>query len=341
MSVVNPSSAVIAKAKSKYGKRLQMKDYNALIKCESISEIIQYLRSYTYYQQFLTKVSNDVHRGNLENILREKLFDNFLSLCRYNSDKSPVTTFILRRTEDKEIVKFLTLLSAGKPHEYLFALPLYFTEHTDIPLEKLSKMHSYQELLRAFDKTIYKKVFENYPPDEDGRYPISSIDDALDIVILDELYDSIDHIKNKKDKAQLTGLFNRLVDYNNYSRILRMKRYYHLPNDIVRQHLLPYGKLSGRFLDNILSKESYEEVRSALDATPMGKKARLYEIDSELASHARFEVCRREMYFSSNPEIVLLAYYIVSETELKNIITIIEGVRYSLEPEKIKEMLIL
>lgn len=341
MSIVNPSSAVIAKAKSKYGKRLQMKDYNALVKCGSISEIIQYLRSYTYYQQFLNKVSNDVHRGNLENILREKLYDNFLSLCRYNSDKSPVTTYILRKTEDKEIVKFLTLLSAGKPHEYLFALPMYFTEHTDIPLEKLSKITNHRELLDAFDKTIYKKVLEKFPPDSDGRYPIAEIDDALILSILNELSEDIHHIKNKKVRTQLIDLFDTLIDYDNYSRILRLKRYYQLPNDAVRTHLLPYGKLSGRALDTILAKESYEEVRDALDNTSVGKKAKLYEVDSELASHGRFEVCRREMYFSTNPDIVLLAYYIVMETELKNIVTVIEGVRYSMEPEKIKEMLII
>ena len=339
MSVVNPSSAVIAKAKSKYGKRLTLKDYNALIKCESIGEIVQYLRSYTYYQGFLGKVSNDIHRGNLENILRGKLFDSFLSLCRYNSDKSPVTTYILRKAEDKEIIRFITLLSTGKAHEYIFDLPMYFNEHTDISLERLSKVRSYQELMSVLDKTIYKKIFEKFPPDADGKYRIATIDDAIDTVILDELYKSINHIKSKKDKTQLLALFDTLTDYDNYSRILRLKRYYNLPNDVIREHLIPYGKLSKK-IDSILSKESYEEVRDALAQTPIGRKARRYDIDGEMLIQGRFEVCRHEMYFSSNPEIVLLAYYIVSNTELRNIITIIEGVRYSMEPDKIKEMLI-
>lgn len=341
MSIVNPASAVIAKAKSKYGKRLSMKDYNALVKCESISDIIRYLRSYTYYEQFLDKVGNDVHRGYLETVLREKVFDSFLGLCRYNSDKSPVTIYILRKVEDNEIVKFITLLSAGKPHEYLFAMPLYFNEHTDIRLEKLSHIHSYQELKDVFDKTIYKNVFEKHPPDADGRYDIAAISDALDTVILDELYSSISRIKKKKEKAELIALFDTLTAYDNYSRILRMKRYYKLPNEVIREHLLPYGRLSGRILDDILAEESYEEVKAALDATAVGRKARLYEIDSEFAMEGRYEVCRRQMYYSSNPEVVLFAYYIVTVTELKNIITVIEGVRYSMEPERIKEMLIL
>ena len=93
-------------------------------------------------------------------------------------------------------------------------------------------------------------------------------------------------------------------------------------------------------IDSILSKESYEEVRDTLAQTPIGRKAQRYDIDGEMLIQGRFEVCRHEMYFSSNPEIVLLAYYIVSNTELRNIITIIEGVRYSMEPDKIKEMLI-
>ena len=36
---VNPSNAVIAKARAKYGRRLTAKDYNMLVKSGSVTEV--------------------------------------------------------------------------------------------------------------------------------------------------------------------------------------------------------------------------------------------------------------------------------------------------------------
>ena len=163
----------------------------------------------------------------------------------------------------------------------------------------------------------------------------------MEIYSLKELYSEIAKLKSKSERHALNALFDTLCDYHNYSRIMRLKRYYHLPNSAVREHLLPFGSLTGRRLDQLLLKDSYEDVRSALSHTKVGKKAQNIDIDEEMAVKGRFDKCRHELYFSTSPEVVLLAYYIVSETELKNIITIIEGVRYSIEPSGIRQMLIL
>lgn len=341
MRIVNPSSAVIAKAKAKYGKRLTEKDYSALIKCESVADIVRYLQTYTGYRRYLDKVRSDIHRGRLEETLREQMFNSYLSLCRYNLSKSPVTGYLLRLTEIRELTKYLTLLSIGKPVEYIFSLPTYFDEQTEIPLKKLSSAHSYDEMLRLLSGHGYRTVLERFIPDGDSNIDIASISDAMEIYSLKELYSDISKIKNKSERAELTGLFDTLCDYDNYSRIMRLKRYYHLSNDAVREHLLPFGKLTGRRLDAALTKSSYKEIRAALSDTGVGRKAQEIDLDSEMAVKGRFDKCRHELYFSASPEVVLLAYYIVSETELKNLITIIEGVRYSMTPQSIREMLIL
>ena len=341
MRIVDPSSAVIAKAKAKYGRRLTVKDYAALVKCESVSDIVRYLQSYTSYRRYLEKVGKDVHRGGLEEMLREQMFHSYLSLTRYNRSASPVTGYIYRLTEIRELTKYLTLLSIGRPIEYLFTLPMYFDDQTEIPLSKLSSAHSYDDMLQLLGDHGYRHVLEKYIPGVDSDIDISAISDAMEIYSLNELYNDISKIKNKSERTALTNLFDTLSDYDNYSRIMRLKRYYHLPNDAVREHLLPFGTLTGRKLDAVLTKSSYKEVRAALADTKVGRTAQNIYIDSEMAVKGRYDKCRHELYFSTSPEVVLLAYYIVSETELKNIITIIEGVRYSMSPQSIYEMLIM
>lgn len=341
MAVVNPYSAVIAKAKAKYGKRLTPKDYAALVKCTSVSDIVRYLKTHTEYRKSLEKIKSDIHRGRLEEVLREQVFYQYLSLCRYNRKSSPVTGYLFRLTEIRELIEYLTLLSIGKPLEYLFTLPMYFDEQTEIPLSLLSEAQSYTEMLELLKPHRYRKVLERFTPPSDAEIDIAAISDAMEIDSLRQLYDDIAKMKNKKERASLTALFNTLCDYQNYSRIMRLKRYYQMPNAAVREHLLPFGTLNGKKLDALLMKESYEEVRAALADTKVGKAAKSIDIDDEMAIKGRFDKCRHELYFSTDPEVVLLAYYIVSDTELKNIITIIEGIRYSIEPKSILEMLIL
>lgn len=341
MALINAASAITAKARSRYGNRLREKDYHALVRCASVGEVVQYLKTYTHFQRSLDKISSDIHRGNLENILRKKQFESFLTLCKYNAGSTPVTEFLLRRSEIHELMKFITLLSIGRPQEYLFALPLYFTQHTDIRLEKLSAVHSHSELLAVLEHTDYYKLLKNYPPDDSGDYDLAAIEDALENEILRRLYVDLGHIKNKKERTQLISLFDTLADYRNYSRIIRLKKYYHMNNAAIRDHLLHYGSLTGHRLDRLLARESYEEVSAALRQTSVGRQAQKIDFHSEMAVQGRYNRCRHELYFSTNPEIVLLAYCILSEAELSNVVAIVEGVRYSMDPEAIAETLIL
>ena len=43
MALINAASAIIAKARSKYGKRLMPRDFQAMVKCGSVGDVVQYL----------------------------------------------------------------------------------------------------------------------------------------------------------------------------------------------------------------------------------------------------------------------------------------------------------
>ena len=341
MALINPSSAITAKVRSIYGKRLKLKDYQNMAKCESISEIMQYLKAYTHYREPLDKISNYVHRGNLESTLREKQFEKYLALCKYCSGFSPVTEYYLRSCEITELMRKITLLSINRPEEYIFALPLYFMRHTELDLEAMSTAHSHRELLEALSKTEYQDIVAQFPPNEIGDYNLAAVEDALISYSLKKLYADFGKIKNKKDRNQLKELFDTLIDYSNYTRIIRLKKYYNLNNETVRSHLLGYGSLAGKRLDRILSKEELSDIREELSRTSVGKKAATIDKNSEMAVQGRFNKCRHELYFSTNPEIIMLAFYILSETELSNLIAVIEGVRYKTPPEDILALLIM
>ena len=69
------SNAILAKALSMYGNRLSSNDYSNLLACNNVREVALYLKNYTNYSEVLTDLNeNDVHRGQLEVLLKKKIF---------------------------------------------------------------------------------------------------------------------------------------------------------------------------------------------------------------------------------------------------------------------------
>lgn len=342
--LINASNAVITKARSKYGKRLKEKDYNALIKCQDVSAVVNYLKTHTSYSDALSKVNeSQVHRGQVELLLKQKVFYEFDSLCRYEmSNDSPFSEFIVRRYEIEQLVHFLLLLSCNKVEEYIFALPSYFNKHTEIDLYKLSKCKDFDTFLDTLNKSEYHKILENFRPSDDGVIDIAGAENALNIYSYKELYTAISKRKSKKEKENLKNLCDCINDFCNISRILRIKKYYSMSNEACKSHLMPYGSISEKVIDKMCNAKNIDEVFELMVLTRIGKRINKMPIDKEeqLSIKSRYFMCKKNLYYSTDPAVVLLSYMYVNEAELKNIITIIEGVRYKSSADRIKSLLI-
>lgn len=342
--LLNSSSAVIAKARSKYGKRLTSKDYKALIKCNSVANVVGYLKSHTHYSEILNKVNEtEVHRGHLETLLKQKIFYDYDSLCRYEmSEGSHFSEFIIRRYEIEQLLHFLLLLSCNKSEEYIFALPTYFDKHTEINLYRLSMCKDYDSFIDALGKSEYQEILSHFKPAENGVIDIAGAENALNIYSYKELYDAISKRKSKKEKENLKALCDSINDFCNISRVLRLKKYYSLTPQQIKSHLLPFGSIKNSKIDDMCNAKDSDELFDIISTTRVGKRIKNMEIEKEerLSLLSRYNMCKKHLYYSSDPAVVLLSYMYVSEAELKNIITIIEGVRYNSKKEIIESLLI-
>lgn len=342
--LIDASSAVITKARAKFGKRLKEDDYKALLKCKNVSAVVSYLKTHTHYGDMLSKVNeNEVHRGQVETLLKQKIFYDFDSLCRYEmSEGSPFSEFIIRRYEIEQLVHFLLLLSCNKQEQYIFALPSYFNKHTDIDLYKLSACKDFESFLSTLKKSDYQEILAKFAPDSNGVIDFAGAEDALNVYSYTLLYDAISKRKSKKQKQKLQSLCDYINDFCNISRILRLKKYYSMNAETVKSHLMPFGTIKQSKIDDMCKAKDVEEVFDIIATTGVGKRIKQMSLEKEeqLSIKSRYNMCKRMLYYSTDPAVVLLSYMYVSEAELKNIITIIEGVRYSSSQERIESLLI-
>lgn len=341
----NTSFAVLTKARAKFGKRLTEKDYTSLLACQSVAEVMSYLKSYTHYSAALRDINErDVHRGRLEAMLRQNLFYEFDSLCRYDSSvSSGFSQYVIETIEVEQIVRFLILLNSNSTEKFIYQFPAYFSKHTEIDIDRLANAKNYEEFLKVLSDSPYYEIFKSCSPDEKGRLHISEIENKLYDFVFANLLNIIKKNTKGSERQELTSFFLTINDYNIFSRILRLKKYYNLSPDAIKSNLLlNYCDISPKAIDMMCRAESSAEVFSIMQSTHNGKLIDKigYVYASDISPRVKYRLARKNMHFSNNPSVVMLSYMFISEIELMNVVSLIEGVRYKLDTKLIQSLLI-
>lgn len=338
------SNAILAKARTMYGRRLTDKDYDDLLACKTVSEVAAYLKSQTVYSEILSGLNeNEVHRGQLEVLLRKKLFFERASLARFdmNSEKF-LTVYFINRMEVEQIMRCISLFNIGRVSEYAYEMPVFFEKHTNLNLKAFSDINNLEELCDILGNTRYSKIIRQFIPQGDEQLDVPKIETALYTYILNQLYDSINKNTKGSEKKELLNLFNAVIDFRNFVRISRLKISYHASEEYVRSMLLPYGRLNKAQINSLLQCESSKELMNILKSTYIGKslnKAEYYT-QSQMITALNFIYFKKNIRLSVNASVVMLSYVMLSEIELSNIINLIEGTRYGMSEDDKSRLLV-
>ncbi|MCI8554114.1 MAG: V-type ATPase subunit [Clostridiales bacterium] len=338
-------NVILARARALYGSRLKPEDFTALLGCHTVAEIAAWLKNRTSYVSVLGAINEaNIHRGYLETLLRRKIRNDYASLCRYGfAGGRRLADYLIHREEIGQIISCLRLMSAGRPEEYFYEMPLFLLDTAGIDFVKMSRAASFSELVEALGDTAFARTLQKYPPLEDGTLRIREIENELYRGLTEEVYDTLSDTSGEL-REQLLDLLGTQGDTQNVTRIVRMKRYFQSPPEEIEKNLLPWsGLISVRVRERMVEAVTAEEVLSLFFATPAGRRIpdeqRGYTHD--LYHRAPFYSARHYIRYSVHPMVTLISYIIASDMELNNIINIIEGIRYGMTPEEIRPVLVL
>lgn len=344
MSFNFSSNVVLAKARAMYGKRLTSKDYYDLLNCKSVNEVASYLKNRTHYSNVLSSINEaDVHRGQLELLLKQKLFNDFASLARYGvSSGNNFSEYIVSRIEIEQIMHSLMLLSAGKTGEYLYSMPMFFNKHTEIDLLELSKMQNYNDFLKILSSSKYAEILKPLQPEKLFDIDLTMVETELYTYLYERVFYQLAKNTNRKAKKELTDIFNATIDARNFIKISRLKKYYDAEPDYISKALLPFGTLTKKQINDMINASSIEDIFNIMKSTKVGKKFAKdnYLYIDECYIDVRYKMSRKNIRFSIYPVIVMLSYIFLMEIEISNIVNIIEGVRYNVPSNDIEKMLV-
>ena len=340
------SNVLLTKSRAMYGKRLTGQNVSELLNCQTVTEVAAYLKNNTHYAYALRNIDDsNVHRGQLEAALDELMQSELTALSKYRVDAGEyMRSFMVYSTQIREILKFLRLLSAGRAGEYVFAMPKYFVKRDGLDPIKMAQAKDYEEFLRAMSGTVFYKILRGISVGEDGTIDYTMIEHTL----YSHLFSYAESVirKNFHDSAKddLLGLLGTRSELSSFLNIYRFKKYYKAcGDDLARSLVFDFNyKISRRTFDKMLGAESAEDVLGIFRAeTFYGRESG--DIDEEyidqVVNRLSYKRVRHLMRFSTDPTVAVFSYLLLSGIERKDIVTIIEGVRYRVSPDVIASMI--
>ena len=338
------SNAILAKARAMYGKCLKDTDYQNLMDCKTVAEIAAYLKQRTNYASVMSGLNEtEIHRGQLEPVLRQNIYFDVFALSRYAlEDTLAFSDFIIAKMEIEQIIRCLMLVNIGKAEEYVYSMPLSLDKFSKISLKALASVRSYDDMMSAMKGTWYYQVMLGFRPKDNSKINITELEIALENKNYSKVIETMAEGKNKGDRKELRDIFSAMLDFENMSRVIRLKKYYHFTQEQIVPLLIPYGRLSKKILSDLCSAESVSEIFELSRTTYLGRlMSKLqYNDPTQMTDAMIYNYCRHHLRLSPNPTIVMISYVYLREIELKNIINLIEATRYNIPADEKSRLLI-
>ncbi|MDR0405639.1 MAG: V-type ATPase subunit [Clostridiales bacterium] len=343
LSEVFKYSGACAKVKAMSGNFLSGGDYKALLSKTSVNDAAAYLKNHTSYGKALREVSEaEIHRGELEALLQDAWEREFVKLCRYEkgNNKKFFRVFILRY-EIELLKQMLRMLESGRLSAFTDRTNGYYKKHMTIDPERLARSQNIPRFIENLRGSPYFGVLSAFTANAE-HLNIFNIEMTLDVYYFTYAWKLIGKLLEKNDRRAVEKSFGTEVDLLNIMWIIRCKTYFDTPKEIIYSFILPRRyRLKHARLVALVEAKTPEETRAALRDTPYGA---VFERDGGFMERRCYKFIfknllrdMRRMPFSI---VSMLGYIHIKENEVGNIIKIIEGIRYGLDPGEIERYLI-
>lgn len=330
------------KIRAMKGKMLSELDYDALMAKANVKEVALHLKNHTYYKDALKNLDeNDVHRGRLEVLLYRDVVHDALKIAKHlRGEEKRIYRYIYRRLEIEDVKKMLRYLHMGKSLEEVDRETLFISRYSRIDFNKALSAKTIPELVESLKGTKFYIVLKPLVTRE-GSMDVFFAEMVLDLYYFQKTTKQVKKMDRGRDKELLEVLFGHEADYTNIYWIYRTKRFYNLNRELVIRYLIPYNyKLNKDILNDMVDARNVEELVGLINKTFYGRIMDMESGQAELQFFKyMYRIQQRNMRIAPFTIAPIIGYMYLKEQEVRNITNIVEGIRYDVEPDIIRQYL--
>lgn len=323
--------SINAKLKGMYAKRLKDDDLQDLAKQNNLKSAVAILKNKS---SSLNVLSEDADREQIEKVLNGEIIYDIEKIVKYlDKNDTQIFNLLISKYEIRCIKKAIKLLYSKNEYDENIKI---WTNTIFTDLKGLESIKSIDEFLKIINNTKYKKILKKYFENKNTEYSIFEIENELDKMYLKSIYNSAGNNKNLKK------MIGAKIDFTNILWIYRMKKYYNFSEDKIEKSIIDinYALKKNQILSLVKAK-NIEELNEILKKTVYSNIATddIYELECNMKKYLHGLYIKN---FKSNLLSIncIYSYLNLVELENKDIISIIEAVRYGIDKEKLLKKLI-
>lgn len=344
MDAVRIHGAVATKVKAMESKLLSNDDYLNLLRMKSITECARYLKEKTSYGRVLADVDVDtVHRGALEGHIKKNIIYNIDKIIHYYSGsyKEFINTFFAKYEIDdfKDLAR--EVYKKGKIENY--EDNVFIGKYSKAEPSKILAAKSVGDIIVALKDTVFEK-YTSHLLDDNRRENLFRFEMALDMAYYSILQREWDKL-SPEDQETIRDVYGTIGDVLNIQWIYRGKKFYNIEPEILLNYTIKlYNRLNFRKIKELCYERSLDQF---LDKARQTHYDFLFKNDETIDIYMDRRMHRYLYYYLQKIDqntkmnlINVVAYILFLEFEARDIISIIEIIRYDVPEEQGKKYLI-
>jgi len=344
MSNIARFAAVNTKIRALEAEFLTKKDFRNILEQKSVADIARYLKSNTAYREVLESVDvNQIHRGDLESLVKQSMQFNIDKIIHYfNGDYKRFINTLYAKYEIDEMKDIARAVYNGADIKQ-YRNSVFIGKYSKVDEEKVFNAKYIRDIIFAFEGTAFYKYLQPLL-DNNIKENLFRFEMVLDISYYEILSKEWERLE-KQDIEVLKKAQGIMADLLNLQWIYRGIKFYKLSPEELLNYTIHLGyRLSKEFLKKLCYSKSLDEFYQIASET---RYSFLFKNDSttDIFMERRLE---RHMYYELttvekvNPMtiITIFAYIIFMEIEIKDLISVIELVKYGIQGAEAEKYLI-
>lgn len=336
--------ALVTKIKSMHALHLDEDGYDVLMKKKAIKDVALFLKDHKAYEPVLKNIPiSALNRSRLEGLIKKHHFDEMIRLIKFIhlKDKSFYTISIVTM-EHETLLAMLRRFISTEEYDVIEQIPVYFDRYSKMDVLKVTQAKDLDSLTEALKGSRYEKIFKPFRHvfNEDIRY--YEFEALLENDFYRYAFNQINANYHGGFKAKLLKMYTSRIEMENMIKVYRLKKFYGVENEDIKAILIPTDRAIEKKLDKIIAIEKPEDIfkeiiKNKQDATVTHDDFIYLEYYRD---YLKFKIAKEFLYFTNETPAIFLGYMFISELEIANLTHIIEGIRYQVPENEIRQMLV-
>ena len=317
---------------------LTSENYQDLASMTDVPGALEYLKKHPAYRDLFVNVKETaLHRGEIENLLTNAVYQDFQKLYRFASAEQ--RKFLKLYFHRYEISILKTGLRMVFNHRNT-APPLtifedFFQKHSDIDFARVFASRTLEEFAENLSGSIYHEPLNRLLSLHNPT--LRDYELALDLFYFRWFFKTGCKILKKKQLLHFREAYGTKMDLLNISWIYRSHQYFHMPDTDIYAHLIPVQyHLHDKDILSLILANSKEEFNDALGHTYYRKYYEKFSDRNLAEAYIRIRQTIQRKAATADPCSIapVISYLYEKEHEINKITTVLECIRYGLPQEK-------